>query len=165
MSQVVTEKLDKLTKPQLIDLVEKVIKENTDLIKERDELLAIKKYMEESNKRLIRLERNQNEHLQYTRRDTIEITGIPKNIKQDDLEDEVIKIFEAANVSVGGERLSKIQIQAVHRIGKAQEKTVAKFVNRRFASEAMYASRNLKDNSHITIQFILTLHYVGNLLI
>ena len=63
------------------------------------------------------------------------------------MKDEVIKIFEAVNVSVGGERLSKIQIQVVHRIGKAQEKTVAKFVNRRFASEALYASKNLKDNS------------------
>ena len=63
------------------------------------------------------------------------------------IEDEVIKIFEAVNVSVGGERLSKIQIQAVHRIEKAQEKTVAKFVNHRFASEALYASKNLKDNS------------------
>ena len=63
------------------------------------------------------------------------------------MKDEVIKIFEAVNVYVGGERQSKIPIQAVHRIGKAQEKTVAKFVNRRFASEALYASKNLKDNS------------------
>ena len=46
------------------------------------------------------MERDLNMSLQYSRRDTIEITGIPPVIEDQDLEKEVIEIFRDAKVVV-----------------------------------------------------------------
>ena len=58
--------------------------------------------MERTNKRLEDLERNQNLSLQYQRRDSVEITGIPEDIDDARLEDEVIKMFNSCQVVVNG---------------------------------------------------------------
>ena len=99
--------------------------------------------MNQSNERLEKLEREQNRHIQYQRRNTIEITGIPSTVKQDDLEEQVVKIFNAANVTVNEHGLDPYQIQACHRIGK-KGITICKFVNRKFATEGIYCGKNLK---------------------
>ena len=62
-------------------------------------LKELQKYMEETNNRLEKLEREQYKSLQYSRRDTIEISGIPQPIRQNEFEKEVIKIYEAADVA------------------------------------------------------------------
>lgn len=46
--------------------------------------------------RLYHLGRSHNMHLQYGRKDTVEITGIPTNFVDTALEDEVIEIFKDA---------------------------------------------------------------------
>ena len=122
---------------ELINIVKTPTTENT-------ELKEINKLMGRTNKRLENLEREQNKNLQYLRRDTIEICGIPPVIPQNNLEEEVIKIFNAAKVTVHGKTLDYGDIQACHRIGKKKETTIYKFVNRKFAREAMYCGKNLK---------------------
>ena len=74
--------------------------------------------MESTNKRLDKLEREQNMSLQYTRRDTIEITGIPENVVSQKLEEEVLKIYKKAGVQIYGKSLDPSDTQACHRIGK-----------------------------------------------
>ena len=100
--------------------------------------------MKQNNDRLEELERQQNLNLRYQRRDTIEITGIPSSIKQEELEEEVMKIFDAGHVSVHGRKLDTHQIQACHRIGK-KGITICKFINRKYAQESLYCEKNLKD--------------------
>ena len=90
-----------------------------------------------------KLEREQNRHIQYERRNTIEITGIPTSVKQDYLEVEVLNIFETAGVEVNGCKLDYYQIKACHRIGK-KGVTSCKFVNRKFANKAIFSGKNLK---------------------
>lgn len=98
-----------------------------------------------TNLRLYQLERAQNMNFQYGRRDTVEITGIPDSVLDNALEDEVIEIFKDAKIQVNRQPLKKQDIQAVHR--KANKKTtIVKVVNRKFAREALYCSKNLKDN-------------------
>ena len=99
--------------------------------------------MEQTTKRL-KLEREQNKHLQYTICDSVEIHGIPTNIPQGQLEDEVIKIYNAAKIDIHGQSLRKIDMQACHRIGRKQEKTVVKFLNRKFSVEELYNGKNLQ---------------------
>ena len=128
--------LNSKSKAQLVDMVKKLTAENA-VLKE------VQKFMEMTNKRLESLEREQYKMQQYSRRDTIEISGIPTSIEQNGLEDEVIKIFEAADVFVHGEGLRKRDIQACHRIGK-KGATICKFTNRKFARESLFCGKNLK---------------------
>ena len=90
--------LNSKTKPQLIELIKALATENAVLKK-------FNNFIEATEKRLIDLERNQYKNQQYSRRDSIEISGIPQTIQQNDLEAEVIKIYEAAEVNVHGEKL------------------------------------------------------------
>ena len=126
-----------LTKPQLVQLIESLKNEN-------DMLKTLNLQIVKNETRLEKLEREQNLHFQYQRRDTVEITGIPPNVHQDDLEGEVIKIFDAMEVKVNGQQLSKIQIHACHRIGK-KNVTIVKVVNRKYATKALYSGNKLKD--------------------
>ena len=100
----------------------------------------------EDGKRMEEIEREQFKSSQYSRRDTIEITGIPGDILNDALEDEIIGIYDVAQVNVNGTQLVKIDIQACHRVGK-KNIVIVKFVNRKFANEGLYCGKNLKNNS------------------
>ena len=60
---------------------------------------------------------------QYSRRDSLEITGIPKNIQDEQLEDEVAK------ATLNRQQIKNPDIQAVHRIGK-KGRVIVKVVNR-----------------------------------
>ena len=128
-------KLNQYNKTQLMDIVKNLSAENGTLSAENIALKEMNTFMEQTNRRLEKLEREQNLHAQYSRRDSIEISGIPSQIRTEELEREVIKIYEAAQVSVHGESLREKDIQACHRIGKKQETTIVKFVNRKFARE------------------------------
>ena len=100
-------------KKELIELVNTLTTENAIL-------KGLQAYMETSNARLTKLEREQNKHLQYNRRNCIEISGIPSTIDQGNLEEEVIKIYDEAGVKVHNRKLSNFDIQGCHRIGKKE---------------------------------------------
>ena len=74
------------------------------------------------------LERNFNMSQQYLRRDSLEISGIPANIKEEDVENEVIEIFKEAKVILNRQPLKSLNIQAAHRIGR-KGKVIVKVVN------------------------------------
>ena len=137
MSAIDATKLHGKSKNQLIEMVKALAQENA-VLKE------IQSHMEITSKRLEKLEREQNRSLQYMRRDTVEISGIPDNIAQKDLEREVVNIYSEAGVVVHGNKVQASDIQACHRIGK-KGITVCKFVNRKFAREGLVCGRNLKD--------------------
>lgn len=60
---------------------------------------------------------------QYSRRECIEIQGIPEYAKIKNLEDTVIKMFEKIGISI-----NKRMIVACHRLGKTT-KTIVEFAN------------------------------------
>ena len=128
--------LTNLPKNELINMVLQLQAENAGLV-------AMMKFMETTNNRMEKLEREQNKSLQYNRRNNIEITGIPTRIKTDALEDEVIKIYNAAGVKVEGRNLEKMDIEACHRIGK-KGVTICRFVNRKFSRMGLINSQKLK---------------------
>ena len=99
-----------------------------------------------TNLRFYHLERKVNMNSQYSRRDSLEITGIPKNINDDQLEDEVIEIFKEAKATLNRQQIRKPDIQAVHRIAK-KGKVIVKIVNRKFVQSALINGRNLKEST------------------
>ena len=93
--------------------------------------------------RVTELERSHYLYKQYGRRESVEITGIPTEVDDKNLEEEVIKIYNEANVDVDGSGLTKKDISACHRIGK-RGNTIVRFVNRKFASGGLFKGKNLK---------------------
>ena len=71
------------------------------------------------------------------------MVGIPENIDNDHLEDEVIEIMKEAKVSVNRQPLKKSDICAVHRIGK-KGTTIVRVVNRKYSRNAIISGRNLR---------------------
>ena len=94
----------------------------------------------------VEFERSHYLYLQYGRRNSVEITGIPAEIETKDLEEKVINIFYEAGVKVHGNGLTHMDIQAAHRIGK-KGTTIVKFTNRKFAIEGRRCGKNLKGTS------------------
>ena len=130
----VFEEAEQLQKNQLVSLVLQLQKES----------IALKQQKEgDLEKRVIALERSQFLYEQYGRRESVEITGIPSNIEQKDLENEVIKVFNEAKVQVHGRPLEPMDITACHRIGK-KNVTIVRFVNRKFAYAGLTCGKNLK---------------------
>ena len=88
------------------------------------------------NFRLYLVERNQFIGQQYSRRDTIEISGIPDNIDDKHLEDEVLEIMKETKVTVNSQHPKNTDIQATHRL-KNGKTTIVKMLNRKFATAAL----------------------------
>ena len=99
--------------------------------------------MKITNLRLYHLERSQNLSLQYNRRESFEVVGIPSDIPQDQLEEEIIEIVKEAKVSVNRQPLKKSDIVACHRTGK-KGAVVCRVMNRKFSRDAIVKSKNLK---------------------
>ena len=85
-------KLSQCNKNQLMEIVKSLSTQNEVLSTENTVLKQMNIFMEQTNKRLEKLERDQNLSAQYSRRDSIEISGIPSHISTDNLE-RVIKIY------------------------------------------------------------------------
>lgn len=73
---------------------------------------------------------------QYGRRENIELTGIPKNIPQENLEDLVIDILRFM-----GLHINSYDIAGCHRISKAS--VIVRFLNRKHAIESLQNKKHL----------------------
>ena len=152
--------LNDFKKKELVELVMELQKEKKVLASQVSIIAGI-------TDRVTELEKSHYLYLQYGRRSTIEITGIPANVDQKDLEGHVINIFKEANVKVHGNSLDHMDIEACHRIGK-KNKVIARFTNRKFARESLYKSKNLKGTKlygdqaiYINESLCKQFHYIG----
>ena len=128
--------LNEFKKDHLVDII-------LELQKEKNELRLGSNAIAELGNRVTEMERSHYLYLQYGRRESVEITGIPETIGQKDLEEAVIDVYNAARITVHGSALSPKDVSACHRIGK-KGKTIVRFVNRKFAMEGLVNGKNLK---------------------
>ena len=92
---------------------------------------------------VINLERQLYAQQQYTRRECVEIVGIPVTITDNEIENHVIKIFKHAGVEV-----TSRNFQAVHRINK-KGTVIAKLVNRKDAINILWNKKKLRDGGDV----------------
>ena len=128
--------LDALNKQQLIQMV---LNLNQTISKLHEDFQRV------TNLRLYHLERNLCMSQQYNRRDTLEISGIPMHVEEQQMEDEIIEIFKDAKVTVNRQNIKKMDVQAAHRIGK-KGVVIVKVVNRKFIRAALINGNNLAGN-------------------
>ena len=150
--------LNKLTKPELVQLLLKTEatlgSQITDLSKEiKDTLTYLKKLKADIAvvktvndrlvERVINTERQCWENAQYSRRDTLEIVGIPNSVGNSVLEETVRGVFKKIGVEI-----DERDVQACHRL-KEKERTIVKFVNRK---DCLQILRMKKDLNRFTRQ-------------
>lgn len=91
--------------------------------------------------RIIDIERRGFNQQQYTRRESVEIVGLPEYLENDALEKKVVEVFEHAGVMV-----NKRDFHAIHRLRKSSV-VIAKCVNRRNAIAILRAKKKLRETS------------------
>ena len=154
--------LNKLTKPELVQLLLKTEatlgSQITDLSKEIKDTLTYLKKLEADIavvktvndrlvERVIKTERQCWENAQYSRRDTLEIVGIPNSVGNSVLEETVRDVFKKIGVEI-----DEWDVQACHRL-KEKERTIVKFVNRKDCLQILRVKKDLKSLDPTELDF------------
>ena len=86
------------------------------------------------------LEIQLNKSDQYSRRECLEIVGIPDSISDCDLEDKSLEAFKGIGVSLSPEK-----VHACHRIGR-KDRVIIKLVNRKDVHAILVSKKKLKES-------------------
>ena len=145
--------LTKLTKPELVQLLLKTEaslgSQITDLSKEIEDTLTYLKKLEADIaivrnvndrfvERVVKTEGQCWDNAKNSRRDTVEIIGIPNSIGNGDLEETVRGVFRNIGVET-----DERDVQACHRL-KEKERTIVKLVNRKDCIQILRVKKELK---------------------
>ena len=100
---------------------------------------------------------------QYSRRENLVISGIPENVKQNDLENTVLNIIH----SIGWKEVSSYEISSCHRLAKNPSSkypahTIVRFTNRKIP-EYCLKNRYLLSQSNLRRQLGMNLRFYENL--
>ncbi len=118
-------------------IVENVLKANSEIKKENE---SLRKEMQKLKEEIYQARKDTDNLEQYGRRDTIEISGIPRENGEDSTA-LVLKVGKAIGVECDGE-----DIEACHRIGpKKDAAIICKFQSRKMKSEFMRRKKELKN--------------------
>ena len=100
------------------DTIIDALKEDNAQLRNKVELLE---------KKLTEVEISRNKLEQYTRRNNIEIQGIPPQIPDEKLEEKVIEVFGAMNIEI-----TNNDVEDCHGRDKSSKSTIARLVNRKY---------------------------------
>ena len=103
-------------------------------------IVVVKKVNDALVKQLSSVERQCWKNAQYSRREFVEVVGIPSPVEQDQLEPTVCRILHHIGVNISGDK-----IEACHRLGKNSERTTVKFSSRKDYEHTMHVIKDLKD--------------------
>ena len=173
VSHILNEKFDSLykrlgesegkIKANINDIVTESLMSVKDSIIEalKAENLKLKSRVDSLEEKIIELDISRNKLDQYTRRNNIEIQGIPATVSDDHLEHKVLSICKSINLTV-----ENSDIDGCHRIGKSKPKTtIVRFVNRKFCNLILDKKHELKkiDNAKLCFQNNVKLFVSENL--
>ena len=127
------------------DIIAKKLNESVMSIKDsiidalKEENFRLQQKVQHLEKKLSDIEIAENKLEHYTRRNNIEIKGVPSSVHDNLLEDKVIDIFIQLNITI-----SKSDIEHCHRLGKANPKNkTVRFVNQKFCNNALEKKKQL----------------------
>ena len=127
---------------KLTEMIDQISAENRKLT---SELVITKNVNSRLEERIINLEKNQAKGEQYSRRNNVELSGIPNSICDEDLENTVINICKESGINVDARDIEGCHQLPLSRNSRGHDKRViVKFFNRKYA-EAM-----LKDKKRIS---------------
>ena len=114
--------------------LEEIRKFNENFVKLDSEINIVKQVNTLLNKRVIYMERQCWANAHYSRRECLEVTGIPRHLSNKNLESKVLEVFS----KVGCEILSR-NIEACHSLI-----VIVKFLRRKDCDQVMSVKRDLR---------------------
>ena len=141
LNLILTMDFDNLRNKSKTDLI-KIIQEkdsHLEMLIERIEKLEISIAEKSYCDKIIDLERDLYGQQQYSRRETLEFVGIPKEIGIKDIEKKVVELCNHAGVQV-----TERSFHAVHRL-RNSDTVIAKFVHRKDAMNVLYNKKKLRE--------------------
>ena len=120
-------------KDEIINLKEIIIK------KLQDDNTRLSNKVAFLEDKIMKLEIESNQIDQYSRRNNVEISGVPEEVSNADLEGTVISIFNAIDVDINSN-----DIEACHRIGAKKGNVIIRLVNRKHCLSALRNRKKLK---------------------
>ena len=154
MSKYTEETLDKRLKKDLISIVlskqtemdtanmeimDQIGKFNENFEKLQSELIVVKQVNSVLSERLASMEHQCCANAQYSRRECLELVGVPRSVSDGDLEEKVLKIIEKVGCPIEGNN-----IEACHQISKKNEKIIVKFSRRKDCQNVLNAKKELR---------------------
>ena len=140
----------------LFGVMSKILEENKTLKAKVEAIERDQDSAWEEIDKIYELEKDLYATQQYSRRENIEISGIPADIENRDLENFVIhRVLR----KIGLFQLEPYEIVACHRLGKSTQtrpaNVIVRFMNRKRAHEAIQNRFNLKDFPELKNMFIV----------
>ena len=118
----------------------------------KDENAVLKNRVDDLEEKIKRLEISKNDLDQYSRRNNLEIQGIPASVTNELLLGKVTDILKSIDVKVGDN-----DFEDCHRMGKADPKvTIVRFVNRKYCREALSNRASLRTTDKEELGFNAT---------
>ena len=90
------------------------------------EIVVVKKVNDALVKQLSSVERQCWKNAQYSRRECVEVVGIPSSVEHDQLNPTVWRILHHTGVNIFGDKT-----EACHRLGRNSDRTIVKFSSRK----------------------------------
>ena len=94
----------------------------------------------ELTKRIVTLERQCSANAQYSRKECLEVVGIPRQVDDNLLKTKVLSIFEKVGCTI-----DPGFIDDCHRLGKNSDRVIVKFSCRKDCKQVLQAKKDLKD--------------------
>ena len=124
------------------------------------QFIVVKKVNALLEKRVTELEKSQAKAEQYSRRNNVEISGIPHEILDNNLEDQVIDIYKDAGIEIG-----HMDIEGCHRLPLSRnnaggtKRVIVKFVNRKHSEDVLRLKKIISSRSKVFISNSLCPYY------
>ena len=120
-------------------ILEEVRKLNDKFTNLESQLLVTKNVNSLLQERVIDFERKCWANAQYSKRECLEVAGIPKSVKQNELEDKVLRIFKKF-----GSDIPSDNIEACHRVGR-HNNVIIKFSKRKDCQQIFSVKKDLRN--------------------
>ena len=155
MSQYKEEALDKMLKRELILIIQslqnKINEDNSGMLQEMRklnnnfaklevELVVTKRVIGELCKRIVKMERQCWANAQYSRRQRLEVAGIPWQVDDKNLEKKVLSIFQKIGCTI-----YSTFIDDCHQLGKNSDSVIVKFTRRKDCKQILKVKKDLRD--------------------
>ena len=123
-----------------IEVVEEMRTFNENFSKLQSELSIAKRVNTELTKQLLLLERHCWANAQYSRKEYVEVVGIPHQVDDKHLEAKVLPIFQKVGFAITPEF-----VDDYHRLGKNNNRVVVKFTRGKDYKQVLQIKKNLMD--------------------
>ena len=122
-----------------IGWLDEICKLNDNFSKLQADVIVAKNISNLLSQRVVDLERQCWANAQYSRRECLEVVGIPRSVDDNILEEKVIQVFEKVGCNIDSSN-----IEACHRITKKNDRVIVKFSRRKDCQRMLSVKKNLQ---------------------